>query len=122
MPEVYRVLFEVFGLDPEDEECQPKLRRQLEDVDYVSAEFEGKKLSWQEVAAYKASSNKYIILKSFLYHDKLTPPFDRKELFFDILVKWADFTIKWIENCQNRKYIKIYVKSFTIWSWCRICN
>ncbi|KAL4577492.1 hypothetical protein LXL04_013601 [Taraxacum kok-saghyz] len=53
MPEVYRVLFEVFGMDPEDEECQPKLRRQLEDVDFVSAEFEGKKLTWQEVAAYK---------------------------------------------------------------------
>ncbi|KAD1885335.1 hypothetical protein E3N88_42162 [Mikania micrantha] len=64
MPEVYRVLFEVFGMDPEDEECQPKLRRQLEDVDYVSAEFEGRKLSWQEVAAYKASFDKlhdYII-------------------------------------------------------------
>lgn len=56
MPEVYRVLFEVFGMDPEDEECQPKLRRQLEDVDYVSVEFEGRKLSWQEVATYKASS------------------------------------------------------------------
>lgn len=55
MPEVYRVLFEVFGMDPEDEECQPKLRRQLEDVDFVSAEFEGKKLTWQEVAAYKAT-------------------------------------------------------------------
>ncbi|KAF5463687.1 hypothetical protein F2P56_013834 [Juglans regia] len=53
MPEVYRVLFEVFGMDPEDEDCQPKLRRQLEDVDYVSVEFEGKKLSWQDVAAYK---------------------------------------------------------------------
>eukprot|EP00268_Persea_americana_P040208 TRINITY_DN39850_c0_g1_i1.p1 TRINITY_DN39850_c0_g1~~TRINITY_DN39850_c0_g1_i1.p1 ORF type:complete len:538 (+),score=84.77 TRINITY_DN39850_c0_g1_i1:337-1950(+) len=53
MPEVYRVLFEAFGMDPEDESCQPKLRRQLEDVDYVSVEFEGKQLSWQEVAAYK---------------------------------------------------------------------
>lgn len=53
MPEVYRVLFEVFGMDPEDEECQPKLRRQLEDVDYVSVEFEGRKLEWQEVATYK---------------------------------------------------------------------
>lgn len=57
MPEVYRVLFEVFGMDPEAEDCQPRERRQLEDVDYVSVEFEGKKLSWQEVAAYKASSN-----------------------------------------------------------------
>ncbi|KAF5185726.1 Ribonuclease iii domain-containing protein rnc1 protein [Thalictrum thalictroides] len=53
MPEVYRVLFEVFGMDPEDESCQPKLRRQLEDVDYVSVEFEDKKLTWQEVAVYK---------------------------------------------------------------------
>lgn len=56
MPEVYRVLFEVFEMDPEAEDCQPKLRRQFEDVDYVSVEFEGKQLSWQDVAAYKASS------------------------------------------------------------------
>ncbi|KAI8534891.1 hypothetical protein RHMOL_Rhmol10G0132100 [Rhododendron molle] len=55
MPEVYRVLFEVFGMDPEAEDCQPRERRQLEDVDYVSAEFEGRKLNWQDVAAYKAS-------------------------------------------------------------------
>lgn len=53
MPEVYRVLFEVFGMDPEDEECQPKKRRQLEDVDYVSVEFEGRKLTWQDVATYR---------------------------------------------------------------------
>ncbi|CAI0430500.1 unnamed protein product [Linum tenue] len=53
MPEVYRVLFEVFGMDLEAEDCQPKLRRQLEDVDYVSVEFEGNKLSWQDVAGYK---------------------------------------------------------------------
>ncbi|KAL2241572.1 UNVERIFIED_CONTAM: Ribonuclease III domain-containing protein RNC1, chloroplastic [Sesamum indicum] len=50
---VYRVLFEVFGMDPEAEDCQPKLRRQLEDVDYVSVEFESRKLNWQDVAAYK---------------------------------------------------------------------
>ncbi|XP_043719614.1 ribonuclease III domain-containing protein RNC1, chloroplastic [Telopea speciosissima] len=53
MPEVYRVLFEVFGMDPEDESCQPKLRRQLEDIDYASVEFENRKLSWQDVASYK---------------------------------------------------------------------
>lgn len=56
MPEVYRVLFEVFGMDPDAEDCQPKLRRQLEDVDYVSVEFESRKLSWQDVATYKASA------------------------------------------------------------------
>ncbi|XP_020230363.1 ribonuclease III domain-containing protein RNC1, chloroplastic [Cajanus cajan] len=52
MPEVYRVLFEVFGMDPDADDCQPKLRRQLEDVDYVSAELESK-LSWQDIVAYK---------------------------------------------------------------------
>lgn len=53
MPEVYRVLFEAFGMDPEEESCQPKLRRQLEDVDYVSVEFEKRQLTWQDVAAYR---------------------------------------------------------------------
>lgn len=53
MPEVYRVLFEAFGMDPEEESCQPKLRRQLEDVDYVSVEFEKRQLAWQDVAAYR---------------------------------------------------------------------
>ncbi|CAG7886076.1 unnamed protein product [Brassica rapa] len=53
MPEVYRVLFEVFGMDPDADDCQPRARRQLEDVDYVSVEFEGKKLGWQDIATYK---------------------------------------------------------------------
>ncbi|KAJ1387287.1 Ribonuclease III domain [Sesbania bispinosa] len=38
MPEVYRVLFEVFGMDPDAEDCQPKLRRQLEDIDHPPAD------------------------------------------------------------------------------------
>ncbi|KAL9327605.1 hypothetical protein ACSQ67_002608 [Phaseolus vulgaris] len=38
MREVYRVLFEVFGMDPDAEDCQPRLRRQLEDVDYPPAD------------------------------------------------------------------------------------
>lgn len=67
MPEVYRVLFEVFGMDPEAEDCQPKLRRQLEDVDYVSVEFEGRKLSWQDVATYKARSESFISCKCIIY-------------------------------------------------------
>ncbi|KAK7386379.1 hypothetical protein VNO78_26570 [Psophocarpus tetragonolobus] len=52
MPEVYRVIFEVFGMDPDAEDCQPKLRRQLEDIDHVSVEFEGK-INWQDMVAYK---------------------------------------------------------------------
>lgn len=70
MPEVYRVLFEVFGMDPEAEDCQPKLRRQLEDVDYVSVEFEGKKISWQDVAAYKVSSILFLYYLSTKYKHK----------------------------------------------------
>lgn len=61
MPEVYRVLFEVFGMDPDAEDCQPRLRRQLEDVDYVSTELETK-LSWQDIVTYKARF-KYLLLK-----------------------------------------------------------
>jgi hypothetical protein len=53
IPEVYRVLFEAFGMDPDDESCQPKLRRQLEDVDYVSVEFEKRQVTWQDAAAYR---------------------------------------------------------------------
>jgi len=64
MPEVYRVLFEVFGMDPDAEECQPKLRRQLEDIDHVSAEFEGN-ISWQDMVAYKACST--IFWHSIIY-------------------------------------------------------
>ncbi|KAK4488424.1 hypothetical protein RD792_004188 [Penstemon davidsonii] len=62
MPEVYRVLFEVFGMDPEAEDCQPKLRRQLEDLDFVSVELDSQKLSWQEVASYKAITNSFLLL------------------------------------------------------------
>lgn len=62
MPEVYRVLFEAFGMDPDDESCQPKLRRQLEDVDYVSVEFEKRPLTWQDVAAYR------VMALTILYH------------------------------------------------------
>lgn len=65
LPEVYRVLFEVFGMDPDAEDCQPRLRRQLEDVDYVSAEFEGK-LNWQDIVAYKASFT-YLLFRVLLF-------------------------------------------------------
>lgn len=84
MPEVYRVLFEVFGMDPEAEDCQPKLRRQLEDVDYVSVEFEGKKLSWQDVAGYKASS----IMFSFLFNFIVVYPY--KHSVPSGVFRWSD--------------------------------
>jgi len=66
LPEVYRVLFEVFGMDPDDEDCQPRERKQLEDVDYVSAEFENK-LNWQDIVAYKASYTYLLLSVLFIF-------------------------------------------------------
>lgn len=52
LPEVYRVLFEVFGFDVDAKGCQPKARN-LEDEDYLSPELDGKTLSWQDIAYYQ---------------------------------------------------------------------
>lgn len=52
MPEVYRVLFEVFGFDVDAKSCQPKSRN-IEDVDYLSPELDGRRLTWQEIAYYQ---------------------------------------------------------------------
>lgn len=72
LPEVYRVLFEAFGMDPEDESCQPKLRRQLEDVDYVSVEFENRQLNWQDVAAYRAWNFAYFLFLCIIFNHSLS--------------------------------------------------
>ncbi|BBM97293.1 hypothetical protein MPTK1_1g04540 [Marchantia polymorpha subsp. ruderalis] len=53
MPEVYRILFEVFGIDLEAPEALPKPRTSLPDEDYLSPDLE-RKLTWQEIAAYQA--------------------------------------------------------------------
>lgn len=42
-------------MDPDAKECEPRLRRQLEDVDYVSVEFEDKRIGWQDMVSYKVS-------------------------------------------------------------------
>eukprot|EP00246_Nothoceros_aenigmaticus_P002208 TRINITY_DN13005_c0_g1_i1.p1 TRINITY_DN13005_c0_g1~~TRINITY_DN13005_c0_g1_i1.p1 ORF type:complete len:676 (-),score=114.36 TRINITY_DN13005_c0_g1_i1:56-2062(-) len=52
MQEVYRLLFEVFGLDPHAQECQPKPRSRLEDIDFLSPDLE-KELTWQDIAFYE---------------------------------------------------------------------
>lgn len=52
MPEVYRVLFEVFGFDVDAPECQPKPRF-FEDVDRLSPDLDGERLTWQEIAYYQ---------------------------------------------------------------------
>lgn len=52
MPEVYRVLFEVFGFDVDAPKCQPK-PRVYEDVDRLSPDLDGERLTWQEIAFYQ---------------------------------------------------------------------
>jgi hypothetical protein len=52
MPEVYRVLFEVFGMDVDAKTCQPKMRN-VQDLDYLSPELDGKRLTWQEICFYQ---------------------------------------------------------------------
>ncbi|KAL2651033.1 hypothetical protein R1flu_019161 [Riccia fluitans] len=53
MPEVYRLLFDVFKIDLETPEAQPKPRVGLPDEDYLSPELD-RKLTWREIAAYQA--------------------------------------------------------------------
>eukprot|EP00249_Psilotum_nudum_P010519 c22584_g1_i1 orf=278-1801(-) len=52
MGEVYRILFEVFGMDPDAKSCQPRPRLR-QDEDYLSPEFEAKQVTWQDLAFYK---------------------------------------------------------------------
>lgn len=56
MREVYRLLFEVFGINPRAKEFQPKPRSQLEDVDFLSPELE-KELSWEDIASYQVCAS-----------------------------------------------------------------
>lgn len=54
MPEVYRLLFEVYRLDPDAESAAPTGGRPR-DEDLVGADFEGAELlGWQDVAAFQA--------------------------------------------------------------------
>lgn len=52
MPEVYRVLFEAFGFDVDAPQFQPR-PRVCEDVDHLSPELDGERLSWQDIAYYQ---------------------------------------------------------------------
>ncbi|CAI5466623.1 unnamed protein product [Closterium sp. Yama58-4] len=52
MPEVYRLLFEVFGLDPDHPEMQPKIER-VRDEDFLHADLDGDPLTWRDVACYQ---------------------------------------------------------------------
>ncbi|GJP41862.1 hypothetical protein CLOM_g1491 [Closterium sp. NIES-68] len=53
MPEVYRLLFEVFGLDPDHPDMRPKIER-VRDEDFLHAELDGNPLTWRDVACYQS--------------------------------------------------------------------
>ncbi|CAI7778555.1 unnamed protein product [Closterium sp. NIES-54] len=55
MPEVYRLLFEVFGLDPDHPEMLPKIER-VRDEDFLHADLDGDPLTWRDVACYQGST------------------------------------------------------------------
>lgn len=54
LPEVYRILFEVFGFDVDAPECQPR-PRYCDDQDRLSPELDGERLTWQEIAYYEVN-------------------------------------------------------------------
>lgn len=55
MREVYRLFFEVFGLDPDAESCQPTPRMHHEDEDHVVPEFGVKQMAWQDISTGKTA-------------------------------------------------------------------
>lgn len=52
MPEVYRFLFEVLGMDMDAPTAQPRERDVLPDIDHLSSDLETMK-TWQDIASYK---------------------------------------------------------------------
>ncbi|CAM6083229.1 unnamed protein product [Calypogeia fissa] len=59
--EVYRLLFEVFGMDLDAPTAQPRERTGLEDIDSLSPDLETKK-TWQEIVSYKAPDDSLFAL------------------------------------------------------------
>lgn len=52
MREVYRILFEVFGIDPDSPEARPRAGRP-DDEDFLVPELDGEPLTWRQVANYQ---------------------------------------------------------------------
>lgn len=76
MGEVYRLLFEVLGMNPDDASCQPKRRLGRPDADYVFAPLEEKPIEWQEVAAFKSEDDP-LFAKPLLYRACVPPGMQR---------------------------------------------
>ncbi|MCO5573842.1 hypothetical protein L7F22_027617 [Adiantum nelumboides] len=76
MHEVYRVLFEVFGLDPDAEHCQPSPRLRYKDVDKLYPEFEQEPLHWKDVAGCRGSGSS-LFTKQMLFRACVPPGMSR---------------------------------------------
>ncbi|KAI5054323.1 hypothetical protein GOP47_0030784, partial [Adiantum capillus-veneris] len=77
MHEVYRVLFEVFGLDPDCKQCQPSPRLRYKDVDKVYPEFEQERLHWKDVTACTQASGISLFTKKMLFRACVPPGITR---------------------------------------------
>ncbi|KAH7279105.1 hypothetical protein KP509_37G005400 [Ceratopteris richardii] len=76
MSEVYRLLFEVFGLDPDAAFCQPKRRLGRLDVDYVYAPLDEKQMDWTELSSLKTADDD-VFAKPLLYRACVPPGMQR---------------------------------------------
>ncbi|KAH6559478.1 hypothetical protein KP509_1Z005600 [Ceratopteris richardii] len=71
--EVYRILFEVFNMDPDAEYCQPSPRLRYEDNDRVHPEFEKEQLCWKDILAHSASESSSLYAKPMLFKACVPP-------------------------------------------------
>lgn len=69
MPEVYRLLFEVFGMDLDAPTAQPRDRSSAEDIDYLSPDLEAKK-TWQDIVSYKVRNVAILAFSAVLLHSR----------------------------------------------------
>lgn len=76
MGEVYRLLFEVFGLDPDAKSCLPKPRLGREDEDYVFSELDKKQLTWQDLTTLKTADDG-VFAKPLLFRACVPPGMQR---------------------------------------------
>ncbi|MCO5572757.1 hypothetical protein L7F22_026516 [Adiantum nelumboides] len=76
MSEVYRLLFEVFGLDPDASSCQPRQRLGRPDVDYVFAPFDEKQMDWRDFSSFKTADDA-VFAKPLLFRACVPPGMQR---------------------------------------------
>lgn len=96
MPEVYRVLFEVFGFDVDAPDCQPKPRTNFEDVDHLSPELDGERLTWQDIAYYQVFYLQYLLCSA--YEFRIT---ERSTLSYNSSGVEFQSTLRFLVSCMS---------------------